>query len=198
MKPKYIKNFFPNLFSWEELEYLLNIRPLMNIERVTIYNENREKVECGNWKNSPWTIDKNCYSPSILKKYIEKYICIFEDMSRCSERINHLSNLIECKFNMAVDAHIYVCKNISAVHPFGVHTDRASNLIVQCEGKTNFKVWDFEQNLIVDCAMIPGDAIFIPASFPHEAITVTPRMSVSFPLHTDKMTIFEDRTWIKL
>ena len=193
-----IKKFYPNLFTWSELEYLLNIRPLMNTERVIIYDEVRSRIDKHLWKNSPWTIDTDCYPSSLLNEYINKYVCIFEDMSKCSFNINKVANFLEKKFNRPVDAHVYVCRNVNATHPFGIHTDKVDNLIVQCEGKTNFKVWDIGGNLIQNHVMIPGDAIFIPKSFPHEAITITPRMSVSFPLHTDTTTTFEDRTWIKL
>ena len=193
-----IKKFYPNLFTWSELEYLLNIRPLMNTERVIIYDEVRSRIDKHLWKNSPWTIDTDCYPSSLLNEYINKYVCIFEDMSKCSFNINKVANFLEKKFNRPVDAHVYVCRNVNAIHPFGIHTDKVDNLIVQCEGKTKFKVWDIDGNLIQNHVMIPGDAIFIPKSFPHEAITITPRMSVSFPLHTDTTTTFEDRTWIKL
>lgn len=198
MKPALVKKFFPNLLSWKELEYLINVRPLMNIERVAILDENKNRIDEINWDNSPWTIDTDCYPPHLLKEYIEKYVCIFHDMSRCCFNINKVAEILEKKFNKSVDAHVYVCRNVNAVHPFGVHTDKVDNLIVQCEGKTNFKVWDPDGKLVIDCAMIPGDAVFIPASFPHEVTTLTPRMSVSFPLHTDHITTFEDRTWIKL
>ena len=36
MKPKFVKQYCPELFSWKELEYLINIRPLMTQERSKI------------------------------------------------------------------------------------------------------------------------------------------------------------------
>ena len=48
--------------------------------------------------------------------------------------------------------------------------------------------------------MNPGDALWIPIHYPHHAISLTPRLSVSFPftprgLMTESI---EDRSWITL
>ena len=53
---------------------------------------------------------------------------------------------------------------------------------------------------IMDVDMESGDAIWIPKHFPHLATSLTPRLSVSFPLGecTDVDTVREDRTWITL
>ena len=92
---------------------------------------------------------------------------------------------------------------------------------LKCEGITNFKVWDEVKNVIgsggvlnkpirtglemntepiIDVDMESGDAIWIPKHFPHLATSLTPRLSVSFPLAecTDVDTVREDRTWITL
>ena len=36
MQPYYEKNYWDRLFTWKELEYLINIRPLMSANRVNI------------------------------------------------------------------------------------------------------------------------------------------------------------------
>ena len=53
---------------------------------------------------------------------------------------------------------------------------------------------------IIDVNMESGDAILIPKHFPHLATSLTPRLSVSFPLseYSDTNLIREDRTWITL
>lgn len=205
MSAKYIKNFFPNLFSWKEFEYLINIRPLMNIERFFAYDENKNKIDHSDgWQVSPWSIDDDCYPSSIIKEYIEKYLCMMNDMSRSSENINKLANALEKKFKCPVDAHIYVCRNTNIDHPFGMHTDITDNLIVLCEGMQNVKVCDLQQNMQLDVIMNPGDAVFIPAQYPHQLVTLSSRLSVSFPIRLkssttlEDSTTFEDRTWIKL
>ena len=113
--------------------------------------------------------------------------------------------------NHPADAHIYTCRNPKLEHPFGIHYDLSDNIIVQCEGETNFKVWgsvdsekyEYRDHLplpkeepILDVNMKSGDVIWIPAYYPHLATSKTSRLSVSFPL-ADEM-IFEDRIWVKL
>ena len=53
---------------------------------------------------------------------------------------------------------------------------------------------------ILDVNMKPGDAIWIPRHFPHLATSLTPRLSVSFPLsyNSDVSKSGEDRNWITL
>ena len=92
------------------------------------------------------------------------------------------------------------------------------NIIVQCEGESNFKVWehvrnkriknnnlsldtnDFNPHPILNVDMIPGDAIWIPAYHPHLATSKPSRLSVSFPIRRviRDDVVFEDREWIKL
>ena len=143
----------------------------------------------------------------------------FVDMSRATEKINDFAKNIEDDYGKQTDAHIYVCRNLEIKHHFGIHYDFNHNLIVQCEGMTNFKVWDEVKNVdrnlkgigintrmemdaepIIDVDMESGDAIWIPKHFPHLATSLTPRLSVSFPLseYSDTNVIREDRTWITL
>ena len=92
-----------------------------------------------------------------------------------------------------VEAHIYSCYNVKKDHPFGIHFDVNDNIIVQCEGRTNFKVWDRVEDItqtnyrmymkslpILDVDMKSGDAIWIPRYYPHLATSKTRRLSISF------------------
>ena len=194
---------------------IINTRPLMNDKRVKLLGNN-ERYE---WLCSKWTKDPNCFPPSLIKKLLDDIMIYFVDMSRATEKINDFAKHIEDDYGKQTDAHIYVCRNLEIKHHFGVHYDFNHNLIVQCEGKTNFKVWDevkdVDRNLkgigintrmemevepIMDVDMESGDAIWIPKHFPHLATSLTPRLSVSFPLAqcTDVNTVREDRTWITL
>ena len=85
--------------------------------------------------------------------------------------------------------------------------DRSDNVIVQCEGTTNFKVWNevdknvdrsnmnISDNPILDVDMNSGDAIWIPKYYPHLATSATPRMSVSFPISGDNL---QERDWVRI
>ena len=212
---KFKKNYKPDLLSWNEMANIINTRPLMNDKRVKLLGNTRRYE----WLCSKWTKDPNCFPPSLIKKLLDNIMIYFVDMSRATEKINDFAKHLEDDYGKQTDAHIYVCRNLEIKHHFGVHYDFNHNLIVQCEGKTNFKVWDEVKNVdrnlkgigintrlemevepIMDVDMESGDAIWIPKHFPHLATSLTPRLSVSFPLseYSDTNLIREDRTWITL
>ena len=212
---KFKKNYKPDLLSWNEMANIINTRPLMNDKRVKLLGNTRRYE----WLCTKWTKDPNCFPPSLIKKLLDNIMIYFVDMSRATEKINDFAKHIEDDYGKQTDAHIYVCRNLKIKHHFGVHYDFNHNLIVQCEGKTNFKVWDEVKNVdrnlkgigintrlemevkpIMDVDMESGDAIWIPKHFPHLATSLTPRLSVSFPLseYSDTNLIREDRTWITL
>ena len=207
MQPKFKKNYYRNLFTWKELVALINIRPLMTVERVKI-----PQVKDYEWVNSVWTLNRNCYPPLLLKEIIQNNLCYLRDMSRCSRKVNDLAKRLEEEYNGSVDAHIYICRNPSLSHPFGIHFDFYDNVIIQCEGRTNFKVWDVDETAsrekgmnrlltredppIIDVDMRPGDAIWIPKYYPHLATSKNVRMSVSFPVDVNAQR--QPREWINL
>ena len=215
METKYVEGYIPHLFSWNELSNIINIRPLMTGKRVQLLDPEKREF---NWLVSGWNHDPNCYPPSLIRDMLNEMVVVFTDMSRATEKINDFASSIENTYQRNVDAHVYVCRNPELEHPFGAHIDGAHNIIVQCEGETNFKVWDKVENgeklleekknvkmkiddaPILDVIMKPGDAIWIPLHYPHLAISHTPRMSVSFPFTPRGLMSIahEDRNWISL
>ena len=220
MEAHFEKDYYQDLLSWEELEWLINIRPLMTSERVKIIEQDEDEVF--EWENPIWATDHNCWTPSLIKKIIDSRVLYINDMSKSTRKINEFSGLLEDIYDCQCDAHIYIAahKNIKKNHPFGIHFDYADNVIVQCEGTTNFKVWDevdashYSTNVnlhnataatpILNVNMKPGDAIWIPKHYPHLATSKTKRLSVSFPmasndfLNPDDGWVREDRSWVKL
>ena len=215
METKYVEGYIPHLFSWNELSNIINIRPLLTAKRVQLLDPEKREF---NWLVSGWNHDPNCYPPSLIRDLLNEMVVVFTDMSRATEKINDFANSIENTYQRNVDAHVYVCRNPELEHPFGAHIDGAHNVIVQCEGETNFKVWDKVENgeklleekknvkmeideaPILDVIMKPGDAIWIPLHYPHLATSLTPRMSVSFPFTPRGLMSIahEDRNWISL
>ena len=215
METKYVEGYIPHLFSWNELSNIINIRPLLTAKRVQLLDPEKREF---NWLVSGWNHDPNCYPPSLVRDLLNEMVVVFTDMSRATEKINDFANSIENTYQRNVDAHVYVCRNPELEHPFGAHIDGAHNVIVQCEGETNFKVWDKVENgeklleekksvkmkiddaPILDVIMKPGDAIWIPLHYPHLATSLTPRMSVSFPFTPRGLMSIahEDRNWISL
>ena len=206
MKPYYEKNYWDRLFTWKELEYLINIRPLMSASRVNILGD-----EPGlKWQNTEWSKDYSCLPPSLIREVLDNYIVFISDMSRSTKKINDFAKMLEKEYRLQADAHIYICMNTSIKHHFGTHFDHNDNVIVQCEGETNWKVWDkvtdikqqpylmnINDDPIIDVNMQPGDTIWIPKYHPHRATSNTVRLSVSFPL-ANQGDYFEDRNWVKL
>tara|TARA_R100000329_G_scaffold21058_1_gene20615 strand:- start:21 stop:650 length:630 start_codon:yes stop_codon:yes gene_type:complete len=207
MIPKLEKGYCPDLLSWKELSNILNIRPLMSTSRVKVFIK-----ENLTWQNNYWCSDANCYPSGVLEQVIEESgVCAFIDMSRSTEKINEFAKNLEDEYDQEVDAHIYLCRNLKIKHPFGIHFDTSDNVIVQCEGETNFKVWDIIKNKsapssnmsitdtpLLDVDMKKGDAIWIPRYYPHLATSNTQRLSVSFPFNRKiDNTRREDRHWIK-
>ena len=210
MIPKFEKGYCPDLLSWKELSNLINIRPLMSASRVRVFGEGTDT-----WKNNYWCTDANCYPSGILEQVIEESgVCYFTDMSRATEKINEFAKNLEDEYDQEVDAHIYLCRNLEPRHPFEIHFDISDNVIVQCEGTTNFKVWDAVSNpeellkeekdvkietdkqTILDVDMQPGDAIWIPRYYPHLATSKNARMSISFPVAENVPR--QPREWIEL
>ena len=207
MIPKLEKGYCPDLLSWKELSNILNIRPLMSASRVKVFIK-----ESRIWQNNHWCSDANCYPSGVLEQVIEESgVCYFTDMSRSTEKINEFAKNLEDEYDQEVDAHIYLCRNLKIKHPFGIHFDMSDNVIVQCEGETNFKVWDIIKNKsapssnmsitdtpLLDVDMKKGDAIWIPRYYPHLATSNTQRLSVSFPFNRKiDNARREDRHWIK-
>ena len=143
METKYVEGYIPHLFSWNELSNIINIRPLLTGKRVQLLDPEKREF---NWLVSGWNHDPNCYPPSLIRDLLNEMVVVFTDMSRATEKINDFANSIENTYQRNVDAHVYVCRNPELEHPFGAHIDGAHNVIVQCEGETNFKVWDKVEN----------------------------------------------------
>ena len=166
------------------------------------------------WENCLWTLDKDTWPPSLLQKALKEIgVCFVIDMSRCTQKVNDFARQLEEESHLPTEAQFYFHKNLEKKHPFGTHWDTSDNVIVQCEGTTNFKVWEvikgedygggrgrsvepISDPPLLDVDMSPGDAIWIPRHYPHLATSHTPRLSISFPQGYEG--VFQGRDWIKL
>ena len=189
-KANYATNICTSLYSWTELESLINIRPLTNIDRFHTTG-NTENLK---WQPSAWLSDVKSIPANCIIPVIEQGVCWISDMSRANKKINTLCNHIEKETGGEVDAHIYfdLFKNKKGTS-LNKHWDKADNIIIQVEGQTNFKVWNIECNEgpskihteekpIMDVIMSSGDAIFIPKHIVHQATSLSKRLSISIPI----------------
>lgn len=204
LQPFHNKDSFEKIFSWGELEALLNLRPFINTGRFHILN----KVQY-TWEKASWLTDVNTYPPGLILNEIKKYHCLIQDCSRVNKKINEVCKHLDEMSGSASDAHIFFNLSDMPDSGLGIHWDTSHNFIVQVEGTTRFKVWnlcDYDErwrntqsipaNPVIDVVMQPGDLIFIPANMWHQAISLSKRLSVSFPI--SKQGTPQDRTWVNL
>ena len=205
-KAFYEKADIRNLFSWESLNNLLNLRPFINSARFHVMSD-------GNftWNKQGWLSDQNTYPPALLYNLVNKHSCYISDASRVNENVNKVCEELENMLKYPTDAHIYFSASDNCTQGFPIHWDWSHNLIVQVEGKTNFKVWDIiadpksnrlidslPQKPMLDVVMEPGDVIFVPEKVYHQASSLTRRMSISFPSSPYEKLQPQERYWINL
>lgn len=189
------RNVSHNLFSWSELESLLNCRPFVSNTRLHILSN--KKYE---WPIAGWLTDINTYPPNILNEEIKKYVCYIIDCSRVNKNINDVCHMIEKHCHWPTDAHIFFSykEAHTDLKGFGVHKDQQHNLIVCVDGTLQAKVWSEKSDgePVIDTVLNKSDAVFIPAETYHQIIPLTKRISISFPMaHYENR--FQERNWIK-
>ena len=224
MKLQYKKNFFPNLFSWQELENLVNSQTHLIKSKFPTGDDFHKDLFFEQWAeldSGPWKDCSDEIPISIFKNFIEIHpIFYIMDCSRVKKIFNDFCRELEELEERPFDAHIFAhYKNVKHKHPFGCHWDRQSNVIVQCEGQTHWKVWPeidpkeytledngagnltLETEPIIDVVLKPSDALWIPCHYPHEAKSTTKRLSISFAGHRVKTTDkkwYRNREWVTL
>ena len=211
-KAKFEKGYCKDLLNWKGLETIINTRPLLTRWRVRVPIEDKEFT----WPIDKWMTEPETYPASVMKELIDTQTLYIVDASKFTKKLNDFCKNIEETYEKCCDAHIYICKNLNEDHPFGIHFDYVDNIIVQCEGTTNFRVWDSslidpmgsnqkltfvddeEDDTLLDVIMEPGDAIWVPKHCPHQAISKTERFSVSFPMDDfefDGVKYYQERDW---
>tara|TARA_R110000824_G_scaffold303046_1_gene490836 strand:+ start:25 stop:624 length:600 start_codon:yes stop_codon:yes gene_type:complete len=180
------------LFTFKELEILINLRPFTNNKRFIF---TRQPKRLFKWKNNCWASDANCWPISLIKKLIKEGTCYLADCSRANKKINDFANQLEKKFNTPVDCHIYFSLHKKS-KSFSKHKDDVHNLIVACEGKIKFEIFLDKK---ITKKLKTGDYVYIPAGIYHRAVPLTDkRISCSFAINTALGGIKEERTWLKI
>ena len=192
IKPFFKKKLLPNIFTWQELESLINLRPFVNDKRFTFKSKDQYTWEAGGWLT-----DLNSWPPDQLQKIIDNNVCYLCDSSRANKRINTVCTELENIFNMPTDAHIYFNKNTNEMNYDGLgrHNDMQHNLIALAKGSIKIKIW--ENNKDATYSLDEGDVIFIPKGYDHQIISHTSRISVSFAI-SPQATYFQGREWVTL
>ncbi|BCU95748.1 MAG: hypothetical protein CM15mV10_1270 [uncultured marine virus] len=93
------------------------------------------------WNLDTWST-QDSVPASVIKEVLETGFLYIKEASRFTRKINELAKEIEKEYGYQTDAHIYATLNPDLPHPLGAHIDDNDNVIVKCEGATNWKVWD--------------------------------------------------------
>jgi len=105
-----------------------------------------------------------------------------------------LLKIFEDVFNVNCNAHVYC--GLDGSSSFKIHEDYPSNMIIQIDGCTSWRVFrnrvsqllptgqqpnESELELDMEVVMEPGDALYIPARAYHVAMVSEKRLSISIP-----------------
>jgi len=193
-KPLYEKSVFESsILSWDDVNNAINF----NIGVVDIIDNDGNRCEIPVsqyfWSN------KLFQNKNVIVDDIKSGNCF--SISQCffiNKNINTLLSIIEDKFYVVCDAHLYGGINGQA-NSFSPHVDIPSNFIIQIEGETPWKIYKniasdmYPQEYInsfknLDCLEIdlevtlnPGDVLYIPPRRYHAAFPVGKRLSLSIP-----------------
>lgn len=183
---------YNEILTWEEIENHLNNSYLHSDNLSLISN-------CGSKffpsKNSYPYSQTETYKTSQVFEFINKgFSFILTNMNRFNSTINSVFGEIESSLDSKIimDFHVYGGLG-SESKSFLTHSDKSSNIIMQIDGESDWKVFDgnFEEpitmmesdesrfNLIVNTTLKPGDCLYIPAGSPHKCSPKGKRMSIS-------------------
>ena len=182
-----------NLYTWKELEWLLNLRPFVNNDRFTpaIISPDYD------WFYTGWSTDHNTWPVSCIKDTLSKTTAYIRDCSKVSEKINSTCYSLEKILKKNVDCHIYISLN-KDVQNFEKHKDGAHNIIVVTEGSIKCEIW-IEGGHIIEKELTNGEYAFVPAHVYHRITPITEkRLSLSFPIALDEPVGYEEREWLRL
>ena len=180
------------LFTFKELEILINLRPFTNNKRFITTRPTKRVFK---WNNNYWATDRNCWPISLIEKLTREGTCYLLDCSRANKKINDTADKLEKKFNTPVDCHIYFSLHKGSTS-FSKHKDRAHNFIVACEGEIEFEIF---LNKKITKKLKTGDYVYIPAGVYHRAVPLTDkRISCSFAIKTPLGGIREERKWLRI
>jgi mannose-6-phosphate isomerase-like protein (cupin superfamily) len=187
-KPFFFKGLFHDIFSWKELNELLNNTPFINYSRFNVIGEEKKPIS----EINEWQSDTTVIGPTQLSRYIKNNVCFIQDCSRVNKKINKIAENLEYFSKQACDAHIFFSLKDSQedTDGFGMHKDICNNFIIQVEGSTHFTV----ENRF-DVVLNPGDCVYVPLGIRHMAKSLEKRLSISFPMNPEHR-VFQDRFWI--
>jgi ribosomal protein L16 Arg81 hydroxylase len=196
-KPFVIKNALEDsskYLSWKDVEYCINFPSKYTFDCINSNTQN--KIEYSRYKPfwmHHYVPDKRELFDILLNGHTVS-ICNYGEHN---ELTNSLCKSLEDVFAVTTSIHAYC--GYSESKSFRVHCDYPANFIIQCEGSTNWKVYNNklshllvlkptnrmicndELEIAIDVDMEPGDLLYIPSRHYHCATPLTKRLSMSIP-----------------
>jgi ribosomal protein L16 Arg81 hydroxylase len=198
------KVFFPSIFTWEDVDTCLNSLPFyLNAEDPNFFtyielinhesgNKSDPIIPCNNYEWPGLTHDVSF----IFERIKLGDTFIISNLSRFNKDINDICKFLEDSTGTPADAHLYGSLSTHS-KSFGIHRDNPHNIIVQIDGSCIWKVWE-EEVLVIDDILYPGDVIYVPSLYYHQAIPAGKRLSISFPFGVTTNNKNVDRNWYTL
>src|SRR5210317_1514536 len=83
LQPFHREDLIKGLYSWQEFEQLINLRPFVNSKRFHIITD-----KIFNWQSSFWASDKFSYPVDLVVDETQNNMAYLSDCSRASKKIN--------------------------------------------------------------------------------------------------------------
>ena len=174
------------IFSWKELEKLLNLRQFMRTSRFKFFQNDQYY----NWDMDYWTRDPECPTIEVIETIIQNSFCLIYECNRVNQHIANICKDLDEITHGTADAHLFFTVN-PKYQGLGAHTDSMDVMIVQIEGISEIELEHYGR-----LRTNPGDVLFIPKKTEHNFISMGPRLSISFPILEEISTV--NRNWISL
>ncbi len=182
-----------NMFSWKQLETLINLRPFITDDRFVIVDVPYANLKY-KWNNPWWATETNGWMPTQIADALSKTSAYIMDCSKANKKINAFCHKLETMFKKNVDCHIYFSINKNLPN-FNKHKDVSHNLIIVTDGQINCKIWT--EKGMIEKNLSNGDYAFIPVDVYHQIDPITnKRISLSFAITLKDSEHYEDRNWI--
>ena len=189
LKQNHFGKTYMDLFSFKELERLINLRPFITKDRLMYRAEGNYS-----WLGYSWQKNKDTFPVSVLKKLINKDVIGISDCSRVNKKINNICFKLEKIFKTPVDCHIFYSSK-EKMTGFNKHRDKSYNFIVLTKGKIKVEVWGEEK---IEKIMKPGEYVFISKNTDHKITPLSDkRLSCSFPIMENE-GVFDEREWLNI
>lgn len=183
--------------SWKDVEYCLNFPSKYTFECIDYRTQS--KINYSQVKpfwNHHYVPNKR----ELFDIVRDGNTLIIANYGEHNENVNGLCKSLEDVFSVTTDIHAYCGYGESK--SFRIHCDYPANFIIQCEGSTNWKVYNNklsnllilkssnkiidhqELEIAIDIDLEPGDLLYIPARHYHCATPFEKRLSMSIPCVT--------------